>query len=72
MLSLNQAVGLRDLFIMFDDRIIVKVFHTQARTEGYQHQVESTHAKIILTDRKAVYLGSSNHHQCSSTHCPRE
>ena len=71
MLSLNQALGLRDLFIMFDDRIIVKAFHAQA-TEGYQHQIESTHAKIILTDRKAAYLGSSNHHQCSSTHCPRE
>lgn len=57
-LSLNQALGLRDLFIMFDDRIIVKAFHAQA-TEGYQQQVESTHAKILLIDRKAAYLGSA-------------
>jgi phosphatidylserine/phosphatidylglycerophosphate/cardiolipin synthase-like enzyme len=57
-LSLNQALGLRDLFITFGDRISVKAFHAQA-TEGYQHQVESTHAKILLSDRKSLYLGSA-------------
>lgn len=36
----------------------VKSFHAQA-FEGYQHQVESTHAKILLTDRKSAYLGSA-------------
>jgi phosphatidylserine/phosphatidylglycerophosphate/cardiolipin synthase-like enzyme len=56
--SLNQALALRDMFLIFSDKISVRAFHAKA-AEGYQQQVESTHAKIVLSDRKDVYLGSA-------------
>lgn len=58
--SAKTFLALYDLFQIFGDHLDSREFHVMARVNSeFYRQIESTHAKLIIVDRREAYLGSA-------------
>jgi phosphatidylserine/phosphatidylglycerophosphate/cardiolipin synthase-like enzyme len=58
--SPSTALALYDLFQLFGQRLESREFHVRAKLYGeFYRQIESTHAKLLIIDRRETYLGSA-------------
>jgi len=58
--SPSTTLALYDLFQIFGQRLESREFHVRAKVYGgFYRQIESTHAKLLIIDRREAYLGSA-------------